>query len=368
MSKQTGFLYHEICMWHDPGNRSIFDDVGIYFQPAQAYENAETKRRLKNLLEVSGVMDGLQRIDAEPASIVDLKRYHTSDYIDQLERDSAEGAGDGGEGSPFAQGGFFIARQSAGMAIKAVESVLKGEVSNAYSLGRPPGHHAKKDSGSGFCLLANIPIAILAAMDKGLVERVAVIDWDVHHGNGTQDAFYDRNDVLTISLHHDNNFPPDSGAITEQGEDEGFGYNLNVPLPAGSGIGAYMAAMEQVVVPALARFKPELIIVACGFDAAALDPLGPMILNSESYRAMTEMLMTTATNLCEGKLVYVHEGGYSDTYVPFCGLAVIEALSDQRSLVKDSLSDEIACWGQQDLQEHQQVLLDNIKPLLNHIG
>ncbi len=354
-------------MWHDPGNRSTFDQAGLYFQPATAFENAETKRRLKNLLEVSGVRKGLYELDAVAAAREDLLRFHTSEYIEQLKQASDVGAGDAGEESPFAQGGFDIACQSAGMAMQAVESVLKGEVDNAYSLNRPPGHHAKRDSGSGFCLLGNIPIAVMSAMDKGLVQRVAVIDWDVHHGNGTQDAFYNSSDVLTISLHHDNNFPVNSGAVSEQGEGVGLGYNLNIPLPAGSGIGTYLATLEQLVVPALERFQPELIVVACGFDAAALDPLGPMILNSDCYRTMTAKLMSVADQLCDGKLVFIHEGGYSETYVPFCGLAVIEALSDQSSPVIDPMSDEIAAWGQQSLQAHQQVLLDQIKPQLDMI-
>ncbi|WP_298939556.1 class II histone deacetylase [uncultured Psychromonas sp.] len=367
MTTKTGFLYHEICMWHDTGNRSIYDDCGIYFQPTTSYENPETKRRLKNLLEVSGAMKQLMPIDSDLAPIEALHRFHTERYITSLSEQSEKGAGDAGEGSPFAQNGFTIARQSSGMAIQAMESVLKGEVKNAYCLSRPPGHHAKRDTGSGFCLLGNIPIAIMSAQAKKLVKRVAVIDWDVHHGNGTQEAFYDSADVLTISIHHDNNFPVNSGSASERGTGEGEGYNVNIPLPAGSGIGAYISVLEELIVPALQRFKPEMIVVACGFDAAAVDPLGPMILNSNTYRKMTKILMREAKTLCGDKLVMIHEGGYSPSYVPFCGLAVIEEMSGQRTEVVDTLSDEIALWGQQTTQPHQQALIDSLQALVKDI-
>ena len=366
-TKKTGFYYHELCMWHDPGNHSMFDSMGLNFQPATAYENAETKRRLKNLLDVSGISDQLDRRSAEKALKPDLLRFHTESYINQLEVASSQGPGEAGDCATFAKGAYEIACLSAGMAIDAVEAVLTGELKNAYVLTRPPGHHASSDKGCGFCLLGNIPIAVLSAMDKGLVNRVAVVDWDVHHGNGTQEAFYDRDDVLTISIHHENNYPLNSGSVAEQGKGKGTGYNLNIPLPAGSGTGAYQGVIEQLVIPALRNFKPDLIIVACGFDASALDPLGPMILNSESYRVMTQSLMDCAQELCADRLVFTHEGGYSETYVPYCGLATIEALSDTRSGIKDLIGEEIAQWGQQEIMPHQQDVINRIKPLLNNI-
>lgn len=363
MDTKTGFLYHELCMWHDVGNRCLFDNAGLYYQPKTPFENPETKRRMKNLLEVSGVLSGLQNITAAPAKEEDLLRFHQLQYIERLKHESDIGAGEAGEGSPFSKGAFEIAKQSAGMAINAISSVMNGHVKNAYCLGRPPGHHAQAHQGNGFCLLGNIPIAIMAAQVERPNLRVVVIDWDVHHGNGTEEAFYDRNDVLTISIHHDNNFPINSGSIKDTGKGKGEGYNINIPLPAGSGIGAYLGTLEQLIIPEIELFKPDIIIVACGFDAAALDPLGPMLLNSSCYRLMTRKLMQTADQICSGRLVYIHEGGYSESYVPFCGLAVIEELSSQSSAVKDPLDEEIALWGQQEMQPHQQALINDIKKL-----
>ncbi len=365
--RKTGFAYHELCMWHDTGPCSIFDQAGGFIQPAVAAENPETKRRLRNLLEVSGLLDELKPVKGKPASLQDLERFHTADYLARLARESEAGFGDGGEYAPFRQDSFRIARQSAGLAIASVAAVLKGEIDNAYCLSRPPGHHAERDRGRGFCLLGNIPVAIMAAQAQGLVRRVAVVDWDVHHGNGTQQAFYDNPDVLTISLHHDSNYPTDMGAADERGEGAGFGYNLNVPLPAGCGIGAYLTTLDSLVIPALQQFRPELIVVACGFDASAMDPLGCMMLNSEAYARMTRMLLDCADRLCDGRLVMVHEGGYSEGYVPFCGHAVLETLSDSEIRVPDPMGAEIARWGQQGLQPHQQALLDRLQPLLKDI-
>lgn len=365
--RKTGFAYHEICMWHDAGPCSVFDQAGGFIQPATAAENPETKRRLRNLLEVSGLLNELVPVSGEPAAMSDLELFHTPEYLQRLAEASEAGFGDGGEYAPFRKDGFEIARKSAGMAIATVEAVLRGEVDNGYCLSRPPGHHAERDRGRGFCLLGNIPVAIMAAQKKGLVKRVAVIDWDVHHGNGTQQAFYDDADVLTISLHHENNYPINSGGAEERGEGAGLGLNLNVPLHAGSGIGAYQATLDQLVIPALEAFKPELIVVACGYDAAAMDPLGCMILNSTSFANMTRSLMDASDRLCEGKLVMIHEGGYSEGYVPFCGHAVIETLSETSTKVPDPVASDIARWGQQDLQPHQQALLDQLKPLLEDI-
>jgi acetoin utilization deacetylase AcuC-like enzyme len=218
-----------------------------------------------------------------------------------------------------------------------VDAVLSGEVENAYALSRPPGHHCLPDQAMGFCFLANIPIAIERAKTLFKLNRVAVIDWDVHHGNGTQAIYYNRSDVLTISLHQEGCFPPGYSGADDRGAGDGEGYNLNIPLLPGGGHDAYLYAFEQLVIPALEQFQPELIIVACGYDANAIDPLARMLAHSGTFRAMTERVKQAAERLCDGRLVLAHEGGYSEGYVPFCGLASVEALSGIRTEVKDPL-------------------------------
>jgi acetoin utilization deacetylase AcuC-like enzyme len=182
----------------------------------------------------------------------------------------------------------------------AFDAVISGKAPNAYALVRPPGHHAIADLGMGFCLFANAAVPIMHARAMHGVGRIAVVDWDVHHGNGTQAAFYGDPDVLTISLHQDNLFPPNSGALDENGEGAGKGYNLNIPLPPGCGNGAYLEAFAASCVPALERFKPELIVVASGFDASGVDPLGRMMVSSpRAIRAMTACWLEAADRIVQ---------------------------------------------------------------------
>ncbi|GAA0556784.1 class II histone deacetylase [Halomonas salifodinae] len=365
--RRTAFAFHEHCLWHDGGPCSVFAEPGGHVQPAGAAEHPETKRRLRNLLEVTGLIDELVPIKGAPAEETDLLRFHTRDYLDRLAAMSERGFGDAGECAPLRKDSYAIARRSTGQAIAAMDAVLRGDCDNAYALCRPPGHHAERDRGRGFCLLGNIPVAVMTIMERHGIRRVAVLDWDVHHGNGTQQAFWERDEVLAISLHHDSNYPVDSGGLAERGEGPGFGHTLNVPLPAGSGIGAYQACLERVVIPAFERFQPELIVVACGYDASAMDPLGCMLLNSAAFGRMTEQLVAVAERLCEGRLVMVHEGGYSEGYVPFCGHAVIQALSGSATAARDPANDEIARWGGQRLEPHQAELIGRAADLVGDI-
>ncbi|MCH7629652.1 MAG: class II histone deacetylase, partial [Proteobacteria bacterium] len=215
-----------------------------------------------------------------------------------------------------------------GVALDDQETVLP------HAPAQPP-HHARPQQSMGFCLLCNIPIAIEAAKAQHGLGKVAVVDWDVHHGNGTQAVYYDRGDVLTISLHQENCFPPGYSGAEDRGEGAGEGANINIPLPPGSGHDTYLRAMETIVIPALERFAPDLIVVASGLDANGLDPLARQLLHSDTFRAMARMVGEAADRLCGGKLVVVHEGGYSEAYVPFCGQAVVEAIMGATSDVVD---------------------------------
>lgn len=365
--RKTAFVSHEHCFWHDGGPCSVFGEPGGHVQPAGAAEHPETKRRLRNLLEVTGLFDELKVLKGEIAEEKDLLRFHTREYLDRLKKMSDAGFGDAGECAPLRKDSYLIARRSAGQAIRAMEAVLTGECDNAYALCRPPGHHAEKDRGRGFCLLGNIPIAVMTMMAKYDLKRVAIVDWDVHHGNGTQQAFWENDDVLSISLHHENNYPLNSGGIEERGKGRGYGYNINIPLPPGSGIGAYFNCLSEVVVPALKRFKPNLIVVASGYDASAMDPLGCMLLNSDAYGRMTAQLAALSEQLCNGRLVMVHEGGYSEGYVPFCGHAAIQALAGSSILADDPACEEISQWGGQALQPHQEAIIHQVKALVSDI-
>lgn len=340
MKGTTGFFFDELCFWHSAGMHALVLPVGGWVQPPAAAgfaESPESKRRLKCLMDVSGLSRQLALRGAEPASEADLLRVHPQAYLQRFKALSDAGGGELGTNAPIGPGSYEIAKLSAGLAIAAVDRVIRGELSNAYSLSRPPGHHCLADQAMGFCFLANIPIAIEAAKAAHGLGRVAIIDWDVHHGNGTQSIYEQRDDVLTISLHQENCFPPGYSGIEERGRGAGQGFNINIALPAGSGHDAYLQAMGSIVIPALDRFEPQLIVVACGYDANGVDPLARMLLHSDSFRAMTALVKQAAERHCDGRLVMVHEGGYAEAYVPFCGLAVIEEMAGIRTAVEDPL-------------------------------
>lgn len=339
MSK-TAFFTDERTFWHTGGMHALILPVGGWVQPPAAAsfaESPESKRRFLSLLQVSGLADRLDMRTAALASEETARRIHPQDYLSRFKAASDAGGGELGDHAPFGAGSYEIALLSAGLATQAVDDVITRRAQNAFSLSRPPGHHCLPDRAMGFCLLANIPIAIEAARHQHGIERVAIVDWDVHHGNGTQAIYYRDPNTLTISLHQENCFPPGYSGAHERGADAGEGANINIPLPAGSGHDTYLYAFERIVLPALEAFRPELIVVASGLDANAVDPLARMLLHSETYRTMTEQLKTLAQTHCDGRLVIVHEGGYAESYVPFCGLAIMEALSGIRTEVADPL-------------------------------
>lgn len=220
-------------------------------------------------------------------------------------------------------------------AAAAMDTVLRGEHQNAFAMSRPPGHHCLREHSMGFCLFDNIAIGIAAMKAAHGVERIAVIDWDVHHGNGTQAIFYDRPDVLTISLHQENCFPFGYSGAGDRGTGAGLGANVNIPLQPGGGHASYMVAFERIVVPVVNRFKPQLIVVASGLEANGVDPLARLQLHAGSFREITRLTKQLAARHCGGKLAVVHEGGYAEACVPFCGLAVMEELSGHRTEVED---------------------------------
>jgi acetoin utilization deacetylase AcuC-like enzyme len=357
----TGWNFHELYLWHETGNASMFFQPSLTIEPGEHAENAGTKRRFKNLMEVSGLTEQLVSLKSEPVSEDDLARFHTRDYIAKIKTLSEDRGGDSSYLTPFGHGSYEIARLAAGGTFAVMDAMLGGRIDNGYALVRPPGHHAEADKGLGFCLFGNIPVAIMKARTVHRFDRVATVDWDVHHGNGTQAAFYADPGVLTISLHQEGLYPPDSGHVHERGTGAGEGYNLNIPLPAGSGPGAYIAAFERIVIPALFRYRPDFIVVPSGFDGSSADPLGRMMLHSGTYREMTRMLKQAAADLCGGRLMMSHEGGYSAAYVPYCGLAVMEELSGIKTHVDDPFLPVFESYPGQELRPWQDTMISEVE-------
>ncbi|MDG1339803.1 MAG: class II histone deacetylase [Paracoccaceae bacterium] len=338
----TGFYTDERTFWAGGGNYAFTQPVAGLVQPfvgGGLPEAPETKRRFKNLMEVTGLIGDLSVRTAPEADRADLLRVHPATYLDTFKEMSDAGGGELGLRTPFGAGGYEICALSAGLAVDATRAVMSGDLRNAYSLSRPPGHHCLPEFPNGFCLMSNLAIAARAAQADHVGLRIAVIDWDVHHGNGTEAVFYDDADVLTISLHQEHNYPLDTGDFADRGAGNGVGTNLNIPLPSGGGHQLYLEAFDRLVEPAVRAHRPDLIMIACGFDAAAIDPLSRMLASADTFRQLTARTMALADDLCDGRIVMTHEGGYSEVYVPFCGHAVIEEMSGSSINAPDPYAD-----------------------------
>jgi acetoin utilization deacetylase AcuC-like enzyme len=377
--RRCGYVYEELMMWHDSGTLSF----NKWTQPSESWENSLTKSRFHGLLEVSGLTPYLKRINARKATKDEILRFHTEEYVNGIMNLSETmNGGNAGDFVRFAHGGYEIALLSAGGVLTAVEEMMSAgedsnrKIDNAYCLVRPPGHHAERDTGKGFCIFNNIALGALHARYLYQQQhpspspqerfRIAIIDYDVHHGNGTQQAFWSDPDTLFICLHQDSNYPIGTGKITETGDPERAPRSvINVPLPPGSGCGAYRYAFDKLVIPAVTQFQPQFIFVSSGFDASFTDQLGAMMLSSEAYRYMTQQLVEVADKCCPGHLLFAHEGGYSKDYVPYCGLAVVETLSGMKTACEDPYLGDVHNWGYQDLQPHQQIVIDTAWDLHN---
>ena len=274
-------------------------------------ERPERLSAIVDGLEVSRLRDRLVMLPPRDATDEELLRVHEPGLLD-LVRDTARRGGGWLDADTYVNGASdAIAAKSAAAVLAATDAVLDGTVDSAFAAVRPPGHHATPSMAMGFCLFNNVAIAAAAALDRGL-KRVAIVDWDVHHGNGTQDAFIDESRVLYVSSHAAP-FYPGTGHYREIGNGEAAGTNVNIPLPPGSGDASYRAAYEALVVPALQKFGPEVIIVSSGWDAHIRDPLAPMTLTTAGYTDVARLVLEVAAELCGGRVVVALEGGY-DTH------------------------------------------------------
>ncbi|MBW8763285.1 MAG: class II histone deacetylase [Microbacterium sp.] len=372
MTSRTGYVWDALYGWADTGTGGLApSSVADRLQPVAAHvAHPDTKRRLHELIATSGLLKRLTPIEAQLAQEEDILRVHDRAHYERILKESAwpKGGDAGDGGSPFGQGGHEIALLAAGGAIAATRAVVAGEVRNAYALVNPPGHHAERANGKGFCIFNNVAVAASYAREVLGVGRVAIVDWDVHHGNGAQDIFWSRSDVLNVSVHQDNCFPPASGPVDARGEGDGFGYTLNVPLPPGGGNAVYDYAFGEVVVPALRAFNPDLILIASGFDASIMDPLARMMVRSDGYERIAQHVLDAADELCDGRVVVVQEGGYSPYYVPFCGLKVLELMSGERTGIEDAYMPIVGGMGGDVLRDHEREAVDVAAALVADIS
>lgn len=275
--------------------------------------HVERKTRLQAIeaaLDASGLRPELLTLPVVPATNAQLLAVHEQRLIDTIHWTTSQDDAWFGMDTYTTRHTWEAARMSAGAAISAVDAVATGRVHNAFALSRPPGHHATPSQPMGFCFFNNIAVAARHAFMHHGIARLAIIDFDVHHGNGTQDCFYDDSTVLFCSSHASPLYPG-TGSEHEVGLEDGYGTTLNIPLPYRTGDMGFRMLYDQVITPAVRRYRPEMILVSAGYDAHWDDPLGPLSLSVSGYTAITQRLVALANELCNGKIVMILEGGYS---------------------------------------------------------
>ena len=304
-------------------------------------ENAARARNMLGVLQQGPIAEALDWHGAEAAGRVDLERFHQPAYIDELEAIPLDEARAYSSTTIFGKGSFRICCMAAGLAIAAARHVYEGRGKTAYALVRPPGHHAQPDMADGYCFFNNIGVAIEALRAQGL-KTAAVIDWDVHHGNGTQQGFYDDADVLTISMHMNHgawgDTHPQTGAADELGNGKGHGKNLNIPMPYGSGDQAYLRAFDDVIAPAVRAHRPEILFIANGQDANQFDPNGRQLLSMHGFYQLGARVRELADECCDGRVVLVQEGGYAVSYAAYCLHASLSGVMGREPGLPDPLA------------------------------
>jgi len=309
---ESAILYDEKFLKHEP----------MGYHPECPERLIEITNHLKEL----GLWDKSQIRPARQATIEELSLCHSKNYVNRaLSTLSKGGMGYFDADTYFSEGSQEAALGAAGGTIDLGISTAKGEISWGFGLVRPPGHHATVERAMGFCIFNNVAVCAGSLLEKSLVERVWIFDWDVHHGNGTQDIFYSSQNVFYSSVHQWP-FYPGSGLSDEIGTGEGKGFTANVPYPARAGDEEFIAVLKELLVPIMEEYKPQIILVSAGFDAHKDDLLGGMGVTSQGYSAMTSILLNVAKKHCGGKIVLVLEGGYNTKAIADATANVIEVL------------------------------------------
>ena len=291
----TDIIYHEIFLEHDTG------------------DHPECAARLTSIvghLMRTGVWEAVRVRPPRLASIQDLLTVHTEPYVFEVERAAKEGGRYLDPDTVVSPRSFEVARYAAGGVLSAVDAVMLGEAPNVLCLVRPPGHHAGPDRAMGFCLFNNVAIAARYVQQKHQQKNVLIVDWDVHHGNGTQEVFYRDPTVFYFSLHR-RPFYPGTGSSSETGEGPGRGTTLNRPLGMKTDRGTYLKTFASGLAQAVSGFRPDFVLISAGFDSAGDDPIGGLALRPEDFGTLTESVMAVADEHCRGRLVSVLEGGYN---------------------------------------------------------
>jgi acetoin utilization deacetylase AcuC-like enzyme len=294
-------------------------------------DHPENPGRIRAIDRELAARDALRDRPAVPFGLISIEeaaKTHAPRYLAALERVTALGGGWLDADTFCGSDSLAVARLAAGASVAAVNAVLDESIGRAFVLGRPPGHHATAARGMGFCLLNSIAIAANHALDRGL-ERVAIVDWDVHHGNGTQEIFYENPNVLYCSSHRYGRFYPGTGAANERGVGAGEGFTVNVPLNAGAGDEVVERVYRETIFPRVERFEPQLLLISAGFDAHRDDPLGGLAMTERGFHRLASMAVEVAERLAGGRVVTILEGGYDPAALGRSVAATLAALDGE---------------------------------------
>ena len=308
VKKKHGFVLDDQYLLHDTGSR-----------------HPESPRRLKAIdqgLASHGTAQRWQRIEPRPARLEELSLIHRPGHVERIEKAARRAPAHLDPDTVVSAESYRIGLLAAGGVLKCVEEICSGNLRQAFAFVRPPGHHAEPDKAMGFCLFNNVAVAAAYARHAYHLSRVAIVDIDLHHGNGTQACYYREPHVLYISSHQ---YPyyPGTGDFDEIGADDGKGYTINFPLPAGTGDETLVPLYSRVVKPILQQYRPQLILVSAGFDAYFQDPLGGLAATAKGYASVAASLIKAAEECCDGKICFVLEGGYSMQGLQECTQSVL---------------------------------------------
>ncbi len=306
----------------------VTDPAYLEHAPGNWPESPERLRGVLDRFASSRVHDLVKLLAARPATDRELRRVHHEGYLRLLETLAGRGGGYLDRDTVVTSRSYEAARLAAGGCLAAVDAAFSTSGPGAsLCLVRPPGHHAFPGRGTGFCLLNNVAVAACHALEHHHVERVLIVDWDVHHGNGTESVFYGRSDVLYMSIHQSPLYPG-TGELTDTGEGEGEGYNINLPLPPGGGDEDLLAAFDRLFLPIARAYRPQLVLISSGHDGHFADPLGSMRLTASGYHQLAARMRDLAGECAGGRVIAVLEGGYHEEALGWCMLAVLDAIGE----------------------------------------
>jgi acetoin utilization deacetylase AcuC-like enzyme len=339
--RKPGFLIDRRFQLHDPG--------------AQHPESPGRLAHIQQALDAYRIEERWRRIDARPATTEQLELVHSRNHVERVRRAAQMAPAYLDPDTPVSAASYDTAVLAAGGVLACVDEICSRETDRVFAFVRPPGHHAEPDRAMGFCLFNNVAIAAAHLRQKHRLDRVAIVDIDVHHGNGTQAMFYDDPAVLFVSTHQYPYFPG-TGASTELGSGDGWGYTINFPLPAGTGDGVFVPIYARIVSAILDQFNPQFLLVSAGFDALLGDPLGGLAVSIAGYAAVCAVLLKAADRCCGGRICFVLEGGYSPAGLRDCTTAILAEMESadpqEPAFQEDPLFEIISKHAQGEFGEH----------------